>query len=66
MRIDSLLCGSVDAPLIAPGRHRIFQLATSPSMPTLRAKRARLVEVSAPVYDPRSRSLYGFTATIRS
>src|SRR5271157_4354773 len=30
MRIDSLLRGSVDAPLIAPGRHRIFQLARKP------------------------------------
>jgi len=29
-------------------------------------KRARLIEVSAPVYDPRGRSLYDFTATIRS
>ena len=26
-RIDSLLCGSVDAPLTAAGRYRIFQLA---------------------------------------
>ena len=30
MRIDSLLCGSVDAPLIAAGRYRIFQHAAKP------------------------------------
>ena len=30
MRIDFLLCGSVDEPLIAAGRHRIFQLASKP------------------------------------
>ena len=40
MRIGSLLCGSVDAPLIAAGRHRIFQLAQIPSMPALRARSA--------------------------
>ncbi|MGC1721445.1 MAG: hypothetical protein WA746_20855, partial [Isosphaeraceae bacterium] len=43
MRIGSLLCGSVDAPLTAAGRYRIFQLARNPKHASSAHKVAHLL-----------------------